>query len=162
MSVRADVDRGLEIVRKIAELEKELKDIEQRLQKAGLEAGQRGEHQDLKDEERGGKRWLARGSGAAVPLIFTDDKLVSSFTANGAKHQTIRVAANGHLLDFYRPVNKFESKFEDGKKFRAAAAEILAERAPAFITACLATDKAGIPKSDIKILWGDIEDIKPS
>ena len=159
-SVRADVDRGLEIVAKVAELKKELEVIEGRLHKAGMEAGLRGEHVELKDKEREGKQWLAKGSGVSVPLVFTTDKIVGSFTANGAMHQTIRTASNGHLTDFFKPVSKWENLFDDGKKFRAKAAEVLAERAPAFITACIARDKTGIPKSDIKILWGEIEEIK--
>jgi hypothetical protein len=152
-SVRQDVDRGLEIRAKIAELERELEGIEERLQAAGLEAGRRGEHVELKDAEREGKQWLAKGSAVAVPLIFTADKLIGSFTANGAMHQTIRTAAAGHLAVFYKAVNQFKILFDDGKRFRAKAQEVLAERAPAFVSACLARDKAGIPKSDIKILW---------
>jgi len=160
MSVRADVDRGVEIIAKMFELKDELKSIETRLERAGLEAGNRGEHEDLKDKEREGKQWLAKGSAVAVPMVFTADKLIGSFTANGALHQTIRLAANGHLTEFFKPVSKYEILFDDGKKFRAKALEVLAERAPAFITACVARDKAGIPKSDIKILWGQIEEIK--
>jgi hypothetical protein len=153
MSVRADVDRGLEIVAKLVELQAELEKIEERLEKAGLDAGTRGEHIDLADKERDGKQWLAKGSAVEVPIVFTSDSIVASFTRDGDKHLKIRDAANGHLTDFYKPVSKFESKFKDGKLFRAHAREVLGAAAPAFITACLATDKAGIPKSDIKILW---------
>jgi len=162
MSVRADVDRGLEIVKKIDELTVELEQIEARLEKAGLEAGSRGEHQALKDADREGKCWQAKGSAVSVPMIFTSDKIVASFTAKGAKHKAIEAAANGHLDKFFKPVNKYENLFDDGKKFRRVAAEILAGAAPAFVTACVATDKSGIPKSDIKILWGEIEEIKPT
>lgn len=160
MSLRADVDRGLEIVGKIGELQDELKGIEARLQAAGLQAGTRGEHQPLKDAERDGKCWLARGSTATVPLIFTADKIIGSFAANGARHEAIRAAANGRMLEFFKPVNKFESKFDDGKRFRLAANEILGPQAPAFITACVARDSAGIPKSDVRILWGEAEAMK--
>jgi hypothetical protein len=162
MSVRADVDRGLEIVKQIDELKAELEKIETRLEKAGLEAGSRGEHQALKDVDREGKCWQAKGSAVSVPMIFTSDKIVSSFTANGAKHTAIAAAAGGHLREFFKPVNKYENLFDDGKKFRAHAAEVLAGAAPAFITACVATDKSGIPKSDIKILWGEVEEINKS
>lgn len=152
-TVREDVDRGLVIVKELAALDLELKAIEGRLHKAGLEAGTRGEHKDLKDEDRGGKQWLAKGTEVEVPLIFTDDKIRASFTANGAIHQTIRNAAHGELMRFYKPTTKYEVLFDDGKKFRKMADEILGVRAPAFITACVARDKDGIAKSDIKILW---------
>lgn len=161
MSIRADVDRGLEIVGKIGELQDELKDIEVRLQAAGLQAGTRGEHQPLKDAERDGRCWLARGSAAAVPLIFTADRIIGSFAANSARHEVIREAANGRLLEFFKPVNKFESKFDDGKRFRLAANEILGPQATAFITACVARDSAGIPKSEVRILWGKPEAMQP-
>lgn len=158
MSVRANIDRGLEIVAKIAELEAELDRIEQALTKEGLAAGARGEHADLKDAARDGRLWLARGSAMAVPMIFTADKIIGSFTAGSARHTAIKDASGGKFSSFFRPSNKFESLFDDGKQFRAAAAEIIGPKAPAFITACVARDKSGIPKSDIKILWSAAED----
>jgi hypothetical protein len=161
MSVRADVDRGLEIVARIAALEEELEQIETRLEKAGLEAGSRGEHQPLADEDRDGKRWLAKGSAMGLPLIFTADKIVGTFAAGSARHKAIHGASNSHFLNFFKSVHAYENLFKDGKQFRKQAHEVLGKDAPAFITACLATDKAGIPKSDIKILWEESEELKP-
>jgi hypothetical protein len=155
MSLRADVDRGLEILAEIKKLQTELKNIETRLEMAGLQAGQRGEHQPLQDADRGGKCWFAHGSDQDVPLIFTDDKLIGSFTAESKVHKTILAVAAGKLPEFFKPVNKFEAVFDDGKKFRKHAFEIFGEQAPAFITACVARDKAGIAKSDVKICWAD-------
>src|SRR5579863_8764129 len=109
MSIRADVDRGLEIVAQMAKLKKELEEIQDRLLAAGLEAGKQGHHVDLKDEERSGKQWLAKGSAMGLPLIFTADKIVASFVKDGAKHQTIRTASFEKLGEFYQPVTTFES-----------------------------------------------------
>ena len=69
MSVRQDVDRGLEIIAKMAELKTEMKEIETRLQLAGRQAGSRGEHEALKDAERDGKQWLAKLFGGLKPGI---------------------------------------------------------------------------------------------
>ena len=59
----------------------------------------------------------------------------------------------GNLREFFKPVRKFENLFDDGKKFRARAADVLDKAAPACLTACLSLDKDGLPKSDIKIEW---------
>ena len=85
--------------------------------------------------------------------------LRGEFAANGPVHKLISFAARGRLADFYKPVNKYENRFDSGKKFRALADELLAKDAPAFITACLARDKDGIPKSDIKIMWEETESV---
>jgi hypothetical protein len=152
-SVKALVDRGLEVRATIARFKHELDDIEAALSQRGLYADQ----VPLKDEDREGRRYLARGSELVVPVVFTADKIIGSFRADSAVHQTIRVAAANFLPQFFTLVRTYECTIDDGKKFRAAAADILGDRAPAFITACLARDKHGIPKSDIKVLWSDAE-----
>jgi len=155
MSLRTDIDRGLEIVRDLENLGTELKAVEERVKTAALH----GEQVPLADAERGGRQFLAAGSGRTVPVIITDDNLVGSFTANGALHQTIRTASIGKLLEFFKAVNKFESRFADGKKFRAHAAEILGDSAPPFITACLARDAAGLPRNAVKIMWSEAREV---
>lgn len=150
-AIKADVDRGLEICNTIEKLEVELKLIEERLKAAGLS----GEQVDLVDADREGKQFLAAGTERIVPIIFTADKLVGEFLKDSPKHQTLRMAAHGKLTDFFKPVIGYKNRFDNGKKFRIQAEEILGVRAPAFITACIARDKQGIPKSDIKVCWGD-------
>lgn len=149
------VDRGMEIRKQIKALEKEFKQIEEKLEKAGLE----GDQVDLKDADREGRRFLARGSRVIVPVIFTADKLVQSFAAGSPIEQKIRAKSGGFFADFWKPVNAFETLFKDGKRFRAQARELLADGAPAFITACVSRDKFGVAKSDAKIAWDDAEEV---
>ena len=156
MSVRADVDRGLEIVAEIEKLEVELKAIDERLKTAALN----GEQVELKDAAREGRQYRAAGSEQIVPVIITSDMLVGSFAAGSDTHEKIRLAA-GHgktdVDDFFKRVVKYENRFDSGKKFRARADELLTKDAPAFITACLSRDKDGIPKTAIKVMWQESE-----
>ena len=150
------VDRGLAIRAELETLKKELKGIEAKLAKYGLN----GQHEELKDAEREGRRWLARGSRLIVPVVFTADKIIQTFKAGTPTHARILAAADAHLQDFYHATTTYETLFDDGKKFRQRADELLSkEKAPPFITACLAVDKLGVPKSDIKIMWGDTEPV---
>jgi hypothetical protein len=151
------VDRGIEIRRELKKLAAELKEIEATLKEQGLKASAAGRVEDLKDADREGRRWLAKGSTAIVPVVFTADMIVGSFTKDSRLHQAIEAVAVGNLREFFKPVNKFENRFDDGKKFRAHAVDILDKAAPAFITACLARAKHGLPKSDIKIEWDQPE-----
>jgi hypothetical protein len=153
MSIKADVDRGLVIIAELEKLEVELKDIEVRVKQAALH----GEQVELKDADREGKQYLAAGTQRVVPVILTADKIMGEFAAKGPKRDLVELAARGRLLEFFKPVNKFENRFDNGKKFRLRAADLLGLAAPAFITACLARDKEGIPKSDIKIMWEESE-----
>lgn len=153
--LRALVDRGLVVRAQMAALKQELDDIEAKLEKAGLD----GDHQELKDADREGRRFLARGTDRILPIIFTADKLVQSFQANSAQHKTIAQKAGRHLQSFYLPVTQYKMVQKDGKAFRAAADQILGKDGPAFITACLARDKKGVPKSDVKIEWDSAEEI---
>lgn len=151
------VDRGLEIRKQIKALQTELEEIEEKLKKAG----RNGEQVELKDGDREGRRFLARGSRVIVPVIFTSDKLVQSFKTGSPIEEKIRKAAGSFFLDFYKPVNGFETLFSDGKQFRSHARAVLDAGAPSFITACLAKDKHGIPKSDEKLAWDDAEELLP-
>lgn len=153
MSVKALVDRGIEVRKQLKALEAELKDIEEKLKKIGLD----GEQVPLKDADREGRRYLAKGSSLIVPVLFTADRLVQTFQAGSTIEKSIRAAAGTFFLDFYKPINGFATKYEDGKKFRAQARAVLDKNAPAFITACVARDKHGVPKSDVKVAWDDAE-----
>lgn len=158
MSLKADIDRGLAILAALEQLDVELKDIETRVKHAALH----GEQVELKDADREGKQYLAAGSQRVVPVILTADKIIGEFGRDSQRHIQIMDAVENRtgLLKFFKPVNKFENRFDSGKKFRAAADEAFNELAPAFITACLARDKDGIPKSDIKIMWEESEPAK--
>lgn len=151
--IRADVDRGLQIVGELDMLQKELEQIETRLEAAGLE----GEQVELNDPDREGRQFIARGSAATVPVVFTADLLVKSFQVDSDVHRKIVAAMPATHLDkfrqLFRSVRTFKTLFESGKEFRAKAAELLGKDAPAFISACLQRDKEGIPKSQVKIDW---------
>lgn len=154
MSIRADVDRGIEICAELEKLEAELKKIEARLKEAGLH----GDQVNLQDADREGKQFLAKGTSRIVPVIFTADLIIGEFSASSPKAQMIRTAAHGKLAEFFKPVNKFENRFDSGKKFRLRAGELLGAAAPNFITACVARDKEGIPKSQIKVEWSSAKE----
>ena len=155
-SIKSLVDRGHEVHQKIVALQKELKAIEKKLKAAALN----GDHQELKDAEREGRRYLARGSARIVPVVFTADKLVQSFQKFSAVYSRIEAVADGKLRSFYKPFEGFKIVYDDGKKFRAQADHILGDKAPPFITACLTRDRNGIPKSDIKVEWEEGESIE--
>jgi hypothetical protein len=157
MSILADVDRGLAIRGEMDALKKELGEIEERLEAAGL----KGEQIDLVDADREGKQFLAKGTKQIVPVVFTADLLIKSFKFPSAHYTRITSAipegfaessAQG-LGGFFTRSVVYESRTDSGKKFRAIAGELLGKDAPKFITACLARDKEGIPKSAIKIEW---------
>lgn len=151
------VDRGLELRERIKKDTAELRKIEARLKEAGYEAGKEGEHETLKDANREGSRWMARGSQRILPVVFTADMIVGSFTRGTDLHKKIEAAAGNHFSVFFKPVSTFENRFDNGVKFRARAHELFDKSAPEFITACLSRDKHGIAKSDVKIAWDDIE-----
>jgi hypothetical protein len=156
--VRADVDRGLQIVGELKMLQDELDRIEARLEAAGLE----GEQVELNDPDREGRQFLARGSAAVVPVVFTADLLVQSFQVDSDIHRRIVLAipAGHYVRDFFRSVRVYKTLFDSGKQFRAKAAELFGDSAPTFISACLQRDKDGIPKSKVKIDWHRAEEIK--
>jgi hypothetical protein len=149
MSLQADVDRGLALRREIKAHQEELKLIEARLEAAGL----KGDQVDLKDEEREGKQFLAAGSKQIVPVVFTADLIVKSFQANSAKHKSIDAVAQEQLRKFYLPTTTWECVTDSGKRFRKLADQILGKDGPALVTACVARDKHGIPKSAVKVEW---------
>ena len=158
MSIKADVDRGLEIQAQLEKLKAELADIETRLQMSALKNP--GEHEELKDADREGKRWLAQGSDRIVPVILTADLIIGEIAANSPRAQTLQTASRGNLDFFFKRIVKFENRFDTGKKFRAQADTVLGPAAPNFITHCLARDREGNPKSRIVVAWKETEPVK--
>lgn len=146
---RADVDRGLELIAILDRAKKELKAITARLQARALA----GTQEALKDAGREGTRYIAKGTDVEVPIIVTADTIMQSFAENSPAHARVEAAASGRLADFYKRKVTFEATTKDGKKFRQEAAALLEESAPAFIAACRALDKHGIPKNGIAIRW---------
>ena len=155
MSIQQDVDRGLEIVAQVEKLNAELKAINDRLEKAGLS----GPQIPLQDEDREGKKYLAKGTERIVPVILTADLIAGSFTDGSPMHTAAYGAAGPDMAKLYKRQVKWESRIDDGKKFRATAAEVLTDRAPKFITAVTRRDKAGIPVSKIVVAWNEARPI---
>ena len=154
MKTKELVDRGLQLRGEISARQAELKEIEANLAELGLASS--AEHEELADAEREGRRWFAEGTEKMVPVIFTADKIIGSFKSAGATHETICAALGkqrGKLREFYKPETTWGNLFKDGKQFRMAAREILGRSAPGFITACVARDKYGVARSDIRIEW---------
>ena len=154
MTIAFMVARGLELRREIATRQDELKIVEEQLKQAGLARPEA--HLDLADAEREGRQWLAEGCEHTVPVIFTADYIMGSFPDKSPKHLVITTALGERaalLKQFFKVPKTWENKFDSGKKFRAHADDLLGKDAPAFITACLARDKDGVPKSAIKVEW---------
>lgn len=148
--ISADVDRGLYLLARIDALKAELAQIEARLEKAGLE----GDQIELVDPEREGRQFLAKGSEAIVPVVFTADLLVKSFSDGSDTALKISQSLRDHSLGrFFRRVVTWKALIDSGKQFRKEASEWLGPDAPQFISACLQRDKHGIPKSQVKIEW---------
>lgn len=161
MSIQNDVERGLSIRKELECLKTELDEIEGRLKAAGIAAPE--EQVELNDEEREGRQFLAHGAKHVVPVVFTADLLIKSFRHLSPLHSSLRTALGGvapKLTEFFETPNKWESNFDSGKRFRRRAAEVLGKAAPMFITACVARDKDGIPKSAIKVEWDRVADAK--
>ncbi len=157
-SIKTLVDRGLELRATLNTLKRELDAIERQLADTGLHA----DHVPLKNPEREGRRFLARGTRHVVPIIFTADKLMKTFPHESSLHTRVVTAANGHLGDFFDFTQVWANRFDDGHRFRARAREVLRKGAPEFVAACLARDKHGIPKNDTKIAWDLAEKITPA
>lgn len=151
--IAADVDRGLDLVAAIAAEQEELKQIVSRLEQAALE----GEQIPLNDAEREGMQFLAVGAKGTVPVVITADNIAQTFVEGSPLHARAEAAAQDRLSDFYRRTVTYKAVPKDGKAFRAEAAAILGDAAPAFISACLSRDKHGVPKNSIKVEWSRAE-----
>jgi len=151
VSIRADVDRGFEVVAEIETLKKELKGITARLTQDALDRPD--QHAPLADAERLGKQFIARGTALALPIVITADKLVQTCAVGSEVEKRIAAAAGDQLDAFYKLAQTRENIFADGQLFRIQAAVHLGDKAPAFIAACRAVDKHGIPKNDVRIEW---------
>lgn len=150
-------DRLVEIDREIKKLTAEKKGIEERLDAYAL----RQEQEPLKDESREGRRVTLAGPRFRLPVIFTSDILIKSFKQDSPKHRELltileeavefenRLPASKYLTLFFDVPCTWETRYDDGQKFRAAVAELLPKHvAPKFVAACTQVDKHGVKKSN--------------
>lgn len=157
--IAKDTERGIAIKKQMSLLEKELKEIETRLQAAGAD----GEQIPLQDQNREGKQFLARSPYHILPVRFESDLIAGSFEPHSIMHEAVLEAAGVHFPRFYKPSNKFERKPKDGETFRKLARQLLAPDAFArLIRAATSVDKDGIAKSKIVVAWDDAKTIAAS
>lgn len=151
--IAADVDRLIVIRAEIAALAAEAKQIEARLELAGL----KGEQIPLQDEEREGRQFIARGTKMAVPIRFESDQLISTFKVDSEHHKTLTALLGDKFPLFFKEVRVFERKHkDDANKFRKfARAELVPELFAKLIAACISKDKKGIAKSKTVIALDD-------
>lgn len=154
--LRAIVDRGLELRAQIEQLKDELGLIEATL----ALAARQGEQVELTDPDREGRQFLARGTEAIVPVVLTADIIQATFADGGTAHAKVEAAAMGKIAEFYRATTSWKLLAKSGKAFRREAAALLGDHAPALITAAIARDKMGIPKSQIKVEWDRASEVK--
>lgn len=154
--IAVDVDRLIEVKAQIAALVCEAKQIEARLEKAGLQ----GEQIPLQDKEREGKQFLAFGSGKVIPIRFESDQLISTFRPDSDLHKAITEILGDKLPDFFKDSRVFERKHkDDANKFRKfARKELNPEIYAKLIAACVSKTKDGIPKSKTVIA---VDEAKP-
>ena len=153
--ITADIERGAFLTARIKADKAELKDIEKRLEAAGLNSP----HVPLKDKDREGKQALLRSGTRQLPVIFESDLLIGSFPATGEIAGLIRSRipkATFSLL--FKEVHNYERRIDDGQKFRLAARKAIEDE-----TLCLeilamlkAKNKDGITKSKTVIGWDQL------
>jgi hypothetical protein len=140
--VAALTSRAALIEQEIAALERELREIEARLEAYALAHAE--QHEPLEDAERQGTRLKVPGA----VIRFESDQLITSFEEGSAKHEELYGLADSRLSRLFDAPCMWTRVVSDGKKFRALVREELApSTAAAFLAACRAVDKAGIPKS---------------
>ena len=159
-SIQSLVDELIEIDAQLARLKARKDEIEKSLEAWGLAHPELA--QPLADETREGRRVFATSStGKRLPIVFSSDELIGSFTEGSDKHMELLLILSGALQEgdiassasallpvYFRRSPKLERTERDGLKFRKLVHDTLpAKTAPLFLAACRATDKNGIPKS---------------
>ncbi len=145
------IDHGLALREKLLEIAFDLENIEAAIREAAIHGSP---HIDLKDPDRDGRQFLARGTQYTVPVILTADLLTQSFQENSVLHGRAQAIAGDHLSDLYKAVTTHKMIPKSGKAFRREAAALLGpQKSAELITAITARDKYGIPKSTTKIEW---------
>jgi len=153
--ITADIERGAFLTARIKADKAELKDIEKRLEAAGLNSP----HVPLKDKDREGKQALLRSGNRCLPVVFESDILIGSFPAAGdiAGFIRSRITKEAFIL-LFKEVHNYERRIDDGQKFRLAARKAIEDE-----TLCLeilavlkAKNKDGITKSKTVIAWDQL------
>ncbi len=155
--ISTDIERGIELRATIKSAQAELKNIEKRLEQAGLE----GDQIPLQEQDREGRQFLARSPklGLVVPVVFESDQIIASVTPDTETYRDLTREAGEHFPAFFRPTSALARVPKDGQTYRKHARELLGEFAPVFIQSSLQRDKSGIPKSRVLIAWDNAKPI---
>lgn len=154
--IAADIERGIVIKAEIARLVVELKEIEDRLEAAGL----RGEQIPLQNKNLEGKQYIARSAKHALPVRFESDLIAGSFAPDSVMHKEVVEITGEHFGKFFKRTVVFKRIQQDGEGFRKKARAILTPEAFAkLIKAVTMRDKKGIAKSKTVIAWDDAKPI---
>jgi hypothetical protein len=149
--ISTDIERGLILRDTIKTILAELKQIENRLEQAGLT----GEQIPLQEADREGRQFLAKSEklGLVIPVIFESDQIVASIQPDTEVYHDLAKLSEGFFPKFWKASSKLDRIQKDGQTYRKTARELLGSAAPDFIAASLQRDKAGIPKSRTIIAW---------
>lgn len=150
--IAADIERGEFLTKRIACDKSELKDIEKRLEAAGLI----GPHVPLQDKGREGKQALLSSGDRTLPVRFESDLLIASFPAAGRIHTTLsNIVAPDVFKELFKEVHNYERREEDGQKFRAKLGVAVPDEALRLdvLKVLKAVAKNGITKSKTVIAW---------
>lgn len=166
------IDRAAVLEHEIETRSAELKIIKARLELYAMDQ----QAEPLQQEDREGRRVALDGHKHRAKVIVSSDLLISGFRDKSETHQkllgileqdaeTSDVTGEDLLAKFFSAPSKWESRFDDGHKFRQAAAEWLSSKtAPEFIAACRSVNKAGIPKNTTRVVFeadAATEEVKP-
>jgi hypothetical protein len=150
--IAADIERGEFLTKRIAADKAELKDIEKRLEAAGL----LGPHIPLQDQSREGKQAILRAGDRTMPVVFESDVLIQSFPANGLIHTTLKeILAPDVMVALFREVHAYERRQDDGQKFRQQLRKAVPDEPLRLdvLKVMKAVDKNGITKNKTVIAW---------
>ena len=145
------IERGRDLVARIAADEAELKGIEAELRNRALAMP----HEPLTQDNREGRRATLRGDGQQLTVLFESDILKASFASDSPVAKSILP-----LLDpdqtkaLFKKKTTYERAVKDGHKFRLQCAEILPQELSVKVIDLLKDrDRNGIVKSKSVIEW---------
>lgn len=149
--ISTDIERGITLRESVKVAQAELKQIEKRLEQAGLS----GTQIPLQESDREGRQFLAKceSLNLVIPVIFESDQIMASVQPGTEVFRDLKDSAKGFFSKFWQPISKYDRLQKDGQAYRKAARETLGSDAPLFISKSLQRDKSGIPKSRTIIAW---------
>ena len=145
------IERGRQLVARIAEDERELKEIEEVLRSRALAMP----HEPLADGNREGRRAMLRDGDKQVSVLFESDILKASFASDSPVAKALLpLLETQQINSLFKKKTTYERAVKDGHKFRLQCAELLpAELSAQVIDLLKDRDRNGIVKSKSVIEW---------